>query len=211
MTHVTSRILQVGWHRVCSQLDTDWHQIWSSYLSCSSIHAGYHNSHPSKITWVGHSFQWTRLRLIPLRFRTQSWIKCPNRRRDPRWVGCCGLILSLNVFIDWIKQTFGSTWHTIGACSMLPRSKGGVVGPDLKVNLPRALSDSNCVDAFSRSMGARIYALSIFPLHLYTSLVILKVSIHLQLILYGLLMWNPSYCLWYCWARCETRVFNAEQ
>ncbi|KAJ7584463.1 GMC oxidoreductase [Mycena floridula] len=34
---------------------------------------------------------------------------------------------------DWIKQNFSSTFHTLGACSMLPRLKGGVVDPNLKV------------------------------------------------------------------------------
>ncbi|KAJ7573676.1 GMC oxidoreductase [Mycena floridula] len=43
----------------------------------------------------------------------------------------------LNVQTDeeigaWIKQTFSTTWHTLGACSMLPRSKGGVVDSKLK-------------------------------------------------------------------------------
>ncbi|KDR78171.1 hypothetical protein GALMADRAFT_155158 [Galerina marginata CBS 339.88] len=34
---------------------------------------------------------------------------------------------------DFIKNNFGSCFHTIGSCSMLPRSKGGVVDPKLKV------------------------------------------------------------------------------
>ncbi|KAI0797157.1 alcohol oxidase [Abortiporus biennis] len=34
---------------------------------------------------------------------------------------------------EWIKQTFSTTWHTSGSCSMLPKDKGGVVDPDLKV------------------------------------------------------------------------------
>ncbi|KAJ7597992.1 GMC oxidoreductase [Mycena floridula] len=63
---------------------------------------------------------------------------------------------------DWINQTFGSTWHTLGACSMLPRSKGGVVGPDLKVYGCKNL---------------RVVDLSIAPLH---------VSSHTQTITYAI-------------------------
>ncbi|PSR73741.1 hypothetical protein PHLCEN_2v10431 [Hermanssonia centrifuga] len=34
---------------------------------------------------------------------------------------------------EWVKSTFSTTWHTIGSCSLLPKEKGGVVDPDLKV------------------------------------------------------------------------------
>ncbi|KIP10401.1 hypothetical protein PHLGIDRAFT_240805 [Phlebiopsis gigantea 11061_1 CR5-6] len=34
---------------------------------------------------------------------------------------------------EWLKGNFGTTWHTAGSCSMLPREKGGVVDPELKV------------------------------------------------------------------------------
>jgi len=35
--------------------------------------------------------------------------------------------------VDWIKATFATIYHTIGSCSMLPKDKGGVVDPSLKV------------------------------------------------------------------------------
>ncbi|KAJ7024174.1 GMC oxidoreductase [Mycena alexandri] len=34
---------------------------------------------------------------------------------------------------EYIKNTHGTSWHTIGSCSMLPREKQGVVDPQLKV------------------------------------------------------------------------------
>ncbi|KAJ7581523.1 hypothetical protein C8J56DRAFT_960284 [Mycena floridula] len=34
---------------------------------------------------------------------------------------------------SWLLQTFGTTWHTNGTCSLLPRSKGGVVDNKLQV------------------------------------------------------------------------------
>ncbi|KAI0921212.1 hypothetical protein AcW2_006258 [Taiwanofungus camphoratus] len=33
----------------------------------------------------------------------------------------------------WIKKNFSTTWHTAGSCSMLPKTSGGVVDPELKV------------------------------------------------------------------------------
>ncbi|KAF9007049.1 GMC oxidoreductase, partial [Cyathus striatus] len=34
---------------------------------------------------------------------------------------------------EYIKNHLGSAWHAVGTCSMLPREKGGVVDPQLKV------------------------------------------------------------------------------
>ncbi|KAJ7886669.1 GMC oxidoreductase [Mycena leptocephala] len=34
---------------------------------------------------------------------------------------------------DCIKNNHGTSWHTVGSCSMLPREKRGVVDPELKV------------------------------------------------------------------------------
>ncbi|KAJ7657792.1 GMC oxidoreductase [Mycena polygramma] len=34
---------------------------------------------------------------------------------------------------EYIKNTHGTSWHTVGSCSMLPRDKQGVVDPELKV------------------------------------------------------------------------------
>ncbi|KAJ7459637.1 alcohol/choline dehydrogenase [Mycena galericulata] len=63
---------------------------------------------------------------------------------------------------DWIKQTFNTTFHTIGACSMLPRVKGGVVNSSLKV--------SGC-------KNLRVVDISIVPLH---------VSAHTQTLAYAI-------------------------
>ncbi|KAJ7456815.1 alcohol oxidase [Mycena galericulata] len=62
---------------------------------------------------------------------------------------------------DWIKQTFNTTFHTIGACSMLPRVKGGVVNSSLKVYGCKNL---------------RVVHISIVPLH---------VSAHTQTLAYA--------------------------
>ncbi|TFK47573.1 alcohol oxidase [Heliocybe sulcata] len=51
---------------------------------------------------------------------------------------------------DWIKANMSTTYHTAGACSMLPKEKGGVVDPKLKV-----YGTSNI----------RIADLSVVPLH----------------------------------------------
>jgi len=51
---------------------------------------------------------------------------------------------------DWVTAMFGTTWHTCGSCSMLPRDKGGVVDPELKVYGTNNL---------------RVVDLSIIPLH----------------------------------------------
>ncbi|KAJ6589525.1 hypothetical protein B0H19DRAFT_1104053 [Mycena capillaripes] len=63
---------------------------------------------------------------------------------------------------DWIKQTFSTTFHTIGACSMLPRAKGGVVDSNLKVYGCKNL---------------RVVDISIAPLH---------VSAHTQTLAYAI-------------------------
>ncbi|KAJ6490230.1 GMC oxidoreductase [Mycena vitilis] len=34
---------------------------------------------------------------------------------------------------EYIKNTHGTSWHTVGSCSMLPRDKQGVVDPELQV------------------------------------------------------------------------------
>ncbi|TFK48618.1 alcohol oxidase [Heliocybe sulcata] len=51
---------------------------------------------------------------------------------------------------DWLKSYMTTTYHTIGACSMLPQDKGGVVDPKLKV-----YGTSNI----------RVADLSVVPLH----------------------------------------------
>ncbi|KAL4261427.1 GMC oxidoreductase family protein [Pleurotus pulmonarius] len=50
----------------------------------------------------------------------------------------------------WIKQALNSTFHPAGTCSMLPREKGGVVDPQLKVY---------------GTKNVRVVDLSIVPLH----------------------------------------------
>lgn len=52
---------------------------------------------------------------------------------------------------DFIRRTCGSTWHTVGSCSMLPREKLGVVNPELKVYGTNNL---------------RVVDISIIPLHI---------------------------------------------
>ncbi|TFK47587.1 alcohol oxidase [Heliocybe sulcata] len=51
---------------------------------------------------------------------------------------------------DWLKSYMMTTYHTIGSCSMLPKDKGGVVDPKLKV-----YGTSNI----------RVADLSVLPLH----------------------------------------------
>jgi len=51
---------------------------------------------------------------------------------------------------DFIKDNFGSCFHTVGSCSMLPRIKGGVVDPKLKVY---------------GTTNLRVADISIIPLH----------------------------------------------
>ena len=42
-------------------------------------------------------------------------------------------VQSDEALMSWIKQSIRTTFHTVGSCSMLPRDKGGVVDPQLKV------------------------------------------------------------------------------
>lgn len=51
---------------------------------------------------------------------------------------------------EWIKSTFGTTWHTAGGCAMLPREKGGVVDTNLKIH---------------GTTNLRVVDLSVVPLH----------------------------------------------
>jgi len=51
---------------------------------------------------------------------------------------------------DWMTTMFSTTYHTCGSCSMLPRDKGGVVDPELKVY---------------GTNNVRVVDLSIVPLH----------------------------------------------
>ncbi|KAJ5623331.1 hypothetical protein N7490_011936 [Penicillium lividum] len=44
----------------------------------------------------------------------------PNNASETQWT-------------DWIKETYRSNFHPVGTASMLPRAKGGVVDPQLKV------------------------------------------------------------------------------
>ncbi|EKM59947.1 uncharacterized protein PHACADRAFT_206164 [Phanerochaete carnosa HHB-10118-sp] len=53
-------------------------------------------------------------------------------------------------FTEYVKKTFGTTWHTCGTCSMTPRDKGGVVDHELRVHGTNNL---------------RVVDLSIVPLH----------------------------------------------
>ncbi|KZT28136.1 GMC oxidoreductase [Neolentinus lepideus HHB14362 ss-1] len=52
---------------------------------------------------------------------------------------------------DWLKSFMMTTYHTVGSCSMLPKDKGGVVDPDLKVY---------------GTHNIRVVDLSIVPLHI---------------------------------------------
>ncbi|KDR78172.1 hypothetical protein GALMADRAFT_245205 [Galerina marginata CBS 339.88] len=52
---------------------------------------------------------------------------------------------------EFIKNNLSSSWHTVGSCSMLPRSKGGVVDPKLKVY---------------GTTNLRVADISIVPLHI---------------------------------------------
>ncbi|KAJ7722931.1 GMC oxidoreductase [Mycena metata] len=52
---------------------------------------------------------------------------------------------------EYIKNTHGTSWHTIGSCSMLPREKQGVVDPELRVYGTRNL---------------RVVDISIIPIHI---------------------------------------------
>ncbi|TCD68661.1 hypothetical protein EIP91_010183 [Steccherinum ochraceum] len=52
---------------------------------------------------------------------------------------------------DWVEKYFYTVWHTCGACSMMPREKGGVVDTNLKV-----YGTSNI----------RVVDLSILPIHM---------------------------------------------
>ncbi|KDQ55045.1 GMC oxidoreductase [Jaapia argillacea MUCL 33604] len=63
---------------------------------------------------------------------------------------------------DWLKNHLSTTFHTAGSCSMLPRDKGGVVDPQLKV-----YGTSNI----------RVVDLSVVPLHIAT---------HTQSTVYGI-------------------------
>ncbi|KAF8434087.1 alcohol oxidase [Boletus edulis BED1] len=63
---------------------------------------------------------------------------------------------------EWLKKEMGSTFHTIGTCSMLPLEDGGVVDPALRV-----YGTSNL----------RVVDLSIMPLH---------VGSHTQSLAYGI-------------------------
>ncbi|KAI0689397.1 alcohol oxidase [Cytidiella melzeri] len=50
----------------------------------------------------------------------------------------------------WIRNSFATIYHTIGTCSMLPKEKGGVVSPELKVYGTKNL---------------RVVDISVVPLH----------------------------------------------
>ncbi|KAI0089283.1 GMC oxidoreductase [Irpex rosettiformis] len=62
----------------------------------------------------------------------------------------------------WIKETFGTVWHTSSSCSMLPKDKGGVVDHTLKVH---------------GTINLRVVDLSVVPLHVGT---------HTQSTVYGI-------------------------
>ncbi|KAI0776222.1 alcohol oxidase [Trametes elegans] len=62
----------------------------------------------------------------------------------------------------WLKQTMLTTWHTAGACSMLPKANGGVVDPSLKVY---------------GTNNVRVADLSVVPLHF---------GAHPQAVVYGI-------------------------
>ncbi|KIJ44694.1 GMC oxidoreductase [Sphaerobolus stellatus SS14] len=64
--------------------------------------------------------------------------------------------------IHHLKDSFSTAWHTVGTSSMLPREKGGVVDPKLKVY---------------GTTNIRVVDISIIPLH---------VSVHPQCMAYGI-------------------------
>ncbi|KIJ48387.1 GMC oxidoreductase [Sphaerobolus stellatus SS14] len=64
--------------------------------------------------------------------------------------------------IQHLKDSFSTAWHTVGTSSMLPREKGGVVDPRLKVY---------------GTTNIRVVDISIIPLH---------VSVHPQCMAYGI-------------------------
>jgi len=53
--------------------------------------------------------------------------------------------------ISWIKATFSTIYHTIGACSMLPKDQGGVVDSSLKIY---------------NTTNIRVADISVVPLHI---------------------------------------------
>ncbi|KAI0049312.1 GMC oxidoreductase [Auriscalpium vulgare] len=53
--------------------------------------------------------------------------------------------------VAWLKKYMTTTYHTVGSCAMLPRAKGGVVDPQLKVY---------------GTANVRVVDLSIVPLHI---------------------------------------------
>ncbi|OCH85039.1 hypothetical protein OBBRIDRAFT_829135 [Obba rivulosa] len=63
---------------------------------------------------------------------------------------------------EWVKNSIGTTFHTVGSCSMLPLEDGGVVDSKLKVH---------------KTTNIRVVDLSVIPLH---------VGSHTQALAYGL-------------------------
>ncbi|EIN09265.1 GMC oxidoreductase [Punctularia strigosozonata HHB-11173 SS5] len=64
---------------------------------------------------------------------------------------------------DWMKQTMSTTFHSCGSASMLPKDKGGVVDPELKVygtNNLRVVDLSVVPLHFAAHPQATVYALA---------------------------------------------------
>ncbi|CAI4215921.1 unnamed protein product [Parascedosporium putredinis] len=63
---------------------------------------------------------------------------------------------------DWLKQTIGSCWHSMGTCKMAPQDQAGVVDSRLRVHGVQGLAVADlsiCPDNVSANTGATAFAI----------------------------------------------------